>query len=87
VPGNSTYFELKEVLKSSTTIANSIDLLVLKGLSHDYKNPKIELVYLKTQLELFTAKLICNLLAKSKPLISLHLLVLLEKGFYRGSSK
>jgi hypothetical protein len=52
---------------------------------YNCKNPKIELIYLKTQLELFIAQLICDLLAKSKPLIGLHLLVLLEKGFYRGS--
>jgi hypothetical protein len=54
-------------------------------MSHDRKNPEIEPIHPKTQLELFTAQLICDLLAKSEPLISLHLPVLLEKGFYRGS--
>ena len=66
---NSTDFELKKVLKNFTTIANSINLLVFKGLSHNCKNPRIELIYPKTQLELFTAKLIYEV-AKLKPLIS-----------------
>jgi hypothetical protein len=57
-------------------------------LLHDRKNPGIELIHPKTQLELFTAQPICDLLAKLKPLIGLHLPVLPvlpEKGFYRGS--
>ena len=54
-------------------------------MSHDRKNPRIELIHPKTQLELFTAQPICDLLAKLEPLISLHLPVLPEKGFYRGS--
>jgi hypothetical protein len=54
-------------------------------MSHDRKNPRIEPIYLKTQSELFTAQPICDLLAKLEPLISLHLPVLPEKGFYRGS--
>jgi len=35
------------------------------------------------QLKLFIAQLTRNLLAKSKPLISLHLLVLLKRGFIK----
>jgi hypothetical protein len=54
-------------------------------MSHDRKNPRIEPIHLKTQLELFTAQLTCDLLAKLEPLIGLHSPVLLEKGFYRGS--
>jgi hypothetical protein len=46
-----------EVTVESTTneTPNLTDLLVFRGLSHDRKNPRIELIYPKTPLKSFTA--------------------------------